>query len=953
VNFFQQLSQPLLKALEKLGIEKPTLIQQLAFQPILQGENVLLIAPTGMGKTEAAVLPIFESLHRLRQETQLRGIAALYVTPLRSLNRDLFRRLPEVGDVLGIKIGLRHGDTPEAARKLQAEKPPHMLITTPETLQAILVGRKMRRHLSAVRWVVVDEIHEMADDKRGVQLSLALERLSSLTQRDFQRIGLSATIGEPETVARFLVGEGREVRILKAEAFRDVEAWVESPSLTQADSAAAAELLISAGTVARLRRILQLAQAYRSLLVFTNTREHAESLGSKLKALAPKLPLGIHHGSLSREVRVETERRMKQGALKVVVCTSSLELGIDIGTVDMVVQYQSPKQVVKLVQRIGRSGHAVAGRPKGCVLAAWPDDILESAVILKQALAEELERPLLHREALDVLAHQLVGLALDQGSLTLEEAYSTVRKAYPYRQLPPEAFMETVNQLKEERKLSVHGDRLRVKPPSSHQYYFENLSMIPEVSRFTVVDYAARRKIGSLDQDFVAKHGKPGNQFILHGSAWQVLHVDEERRVVEVEAVEASPAAIPAWEGEVIPVPYTVALEVGRLRREIGAKVLDGGDPLEPLSGYPLDEASKVKVATAIQRHVEEEFPLPHDRRVVVEAFENYTLIHGCFGDRANRGLSRVLAGLLTAKLGIDVAVQSDPYRMAFITPHALDPSLVEEELRSLRPEEASEILETILDQTSLFQWRLWNNAKRFGVISKKAEFRQRQAQALRKALRGTPVYKETFREIFLEDIDLETVQRVLAKIRSGEVEVETALHRPEPSPLALPLLDKIAPHDLLRPAVEKGEIIPMLKERLGSKTVKLLCVFKGDWEAHRRVSSLPSTIRCPRCNSTLIAVLNPKDSETLKTVKKKLQGKKLSGEEEKLWHTAWKNASLVQTYGKEAVIALSARGIGPATAVRILSKPHDSEEKFYAAILKAERTYLRTRMFWDTEASF
>jgi ATP-dependent Lhr-like helicase len=229
---FRNFSKPVTAELRRLGMEAPTEIQKMAIPHILKGENALLIAPTGMGKTEAALLPILELFLRLRgREKVLQGISTVYITPLRSLNRDIFRRLAEIGERLGVRIEVRHGDTPQKARRLQAESPPNMLITTPETLQAILVGRKMRRHLQGVRWVVVDEIHEMASDKRGVQLSLALERLDALTGRGFQKIGLSATIGDPATVGAFLAGKGRRVKVLRSEFYREMSVVVESPTL--------------------------------------------------------------------------------------------------------------------------------------------------------------------------------------------------------------------------------------------------------------------------------------------------------------------------------------------------------------------------------------------------------------------------------------------------------------------------------------------------------------------------------------------------------------------------------------------------------------------------------------------------------------------------------------------------------------------------------------------------
>ena len=943
-------SESVLQEIRRLGIEKLTEIQRLAIPHVLAGENVLIIAPTGEGKTEAAVLPVFEKFLRLKhqQKEKASPISILYITPLRSLNRDIFRRLVEVGVRLGLRVEVRHGDTPTRLRKLQAEVPPDMLITTPETLQAILTGKKMIKHLENVNWVIVDEIHELADDKRGSQLSLGLERLAKIAKKDFQRIGLSATVGNPEVIGKFLVGKDRNVKIVKAKTFKWMDVIVESPNPDQIDEKLSEKLMIPAGTISRIRRILEIVKKHRSTLIFTNTREHTESLALKIRMLNPNLAFAAHHGSISRDSRIEVENLVKKGKLKAVICTSSLELGIDIGFIDYVIQYQSPKQATKIIQRIGRSSHTIGGKPSGCIIAVWSDDILESAVILKKALVEELEEPQIHYNALDVLAHQIVGLVLTHGSLPIKEIYDIIVKAYPYMSLSFEDFLETLNQLKAEGIINLHNGKIWFRIPQSHKYYFENLSMIPEVKRYSVIDHITRRKVGYLDQEFVARHGKPGNQFILHGSVWQILIVNEEKAIVEVEEVEPTPAAIPSWEGEIIPVPFNIAQEVGKIRREVAEKVLIEKEGFKVLVEYPIDENSREKVVETIRKQIEEGFPVPHDKQIVVEIFENYTIIHGCFGDKPNKTLSLLLASLLTSKTGLEVAFQSDPYRIALITPYPIDPYLIKNQIESLTPEDIQKILDITLDQTNLFLWRLWNNAKRFGVISKDTEYKVSQAKALLKALKDTVVYKETYREILLEDLDVENVKKIIQGIKRREIGVKVSSLKVNPSPLSIPLLDKIAPHDLLRPLKETGEIIPIIKERLNSKTVRLLCVFKGDWETLRKITNLPEKIKCPNCGSTLIAITHENDKETGKIIRKRLSKKRLTPDEEKVWLTVWKNASLVQNYGKKAVIALAAKGVGPTKATKILSKEIKDEKDFYIEILKAEREYLRTRMFWD-----
>ncbi|MDH7564563.1 MAG: DEAD/DEAH box helicase, partial [Candidatus Bathyarchaeota archaeon] len=442
-NVFKLLAKPIQEGLKEQGFLEPTLPQAMAIPHVLEGENVLLIAPTGSGKTEAVLLPLFS---RLIQQKSRKGISLLYVTPLRALNRDMLKRLSFWSNCLGISVEVRHGDTEMKLRRRQAISPPDMLVTTPETLQAILPGSRMRQHLSQVQSVVVDEVHELAGDKRGTQLAVALERLRENAESDFQRIGLSATIGNPKEVAQFIAGADRVIRILQASPAKGYRYNVETPSPRETDYDLAGKLRTSPEAAARIRRMIELVDSHKSTLIFVNSRQNAEMIGYKFSQLG-RTDIAVHHGSLSKEERAQIEDEFKACKLKALVCTSTLELGIDVGNVDLVIQYLSPRQVSSLIQRTGRSGHRLDMVSKGVIITAFPDDTLESVAAVKNAYESKLETVPIHEGALDVLAHQIVGILMDKDAISVKQLQAILRRAYPYRRLSEDQLLDVIDYL--------------------------------------------------------------------------------------------------------------------------------------------------------------------------------------------------------------------------------------------------------------------------------------------------------------------------------------------------------------------------------------------------------------------------------------------------------------------------------------------------------------------------
>ena len=571
-SVFDLLNPKIQNLLLSKNIIEPTEPQIKAIPHILKNKNVLLIAPTGLGKTESALLPIFHNfLKKKEPEDENKGISILYITPLRALNRDMLRRTIEWGKELGINIAVRHGDTSQSERTHQSRKPPDMLITTPETFQILFIGKRLRKHIRNVKWVIIDEIHELAGDERGAQLSVGLERLYELTSKkghSFQRIGLSATVGSPEEVGKFLVGYEnntfRDITILEVDVTKLIDIKVELPEIRKTDYSEAKKLHMESFSFASLRRCREMIQDHFSTLLFINTRDGAEILSSRFNIWAKDLPMGIHHGSLSKIARVEAEDDFKNGKLKSLICTSSLELGIDVGNTDFVIQYSSPREVKRILQRVGRSGHKIGKTSKGIIIATTPEDLAESIVIARKALKAEIEPIKVRQNPLSVLSNQIISIALEYGDIEATKMFDIIKRAYPFYNLKQKTFKRLVEQLKIQRNIWVSKNEIISKRSNSRNYFLDNISMIPDEKTYMVIDVSTRRKIGKLDESFVLDYGLEGSEFILKGIPWTVVKREEEELLV-TQSKEIS--NVPSWAGEDIPIPFEVAREVGTLRR--------------------------------------------------------------------------------------------------------------------------------------------------------------------------------------------------------------------------------------------------------------------------------------------------------------------------------------------------------------------------------------------------
>ncbi|PMB75273.1 MAG: helicase [Candidatus Bathyarchaeota archaeon] len=953
-NVFSFLAKPIQEGLKELGFFKPTLPQVMAIPPILDGENVLLIAPTGTGKTEAVLLPIFS---KLTQREKRDGIIIVYVTPLRALNRDLLKRLSFWANRLGISIEVRHGDTELRLRRRQAISPPQMLVTTPETLQAILPGSRMRKHLSHVRFVVVDEVHELASSKRGAQLTIALERLHEVAEREFQRIGLSATVGNPEEVAKFIAGTNRSVRVVQALLPKGYRYHVENPAPTEADYDLAGKLQTPPEAAARIRRIAELVDAHKSTLIFVNSRPNAEMLGYKFNQLG-RTDIAVYHGSISKEERIQIEDEFKAGVLKAIICTSTLELGIDIGDVDLVIQYLSPRQVSSLIQRVGRSGHRLDMLSEGVIVTAFPDDTLESTAAIRNAYENKIEPVLIHYNALDVLAHQIVGILMDKGTVELKEVLKIVREAYPYRKLSQKAlldviyFLESLNELRFEEE----GKILR-KTRKTRGYYYENLSMIPDERRYPIINVISDRKIGTLGDEFMALRARIGLNFIVKGKVWRIVQIEEETGTVYVVPSEDTFAAIPGWDGEILPVPFNLAQETGRLREDIKKALIETGKAEKATKKLAekvkINETVLMDAVREVEEHVKQGAPLPTHDHILIEAFDKYLIIHACFGEIVNSTLGGIFDAILSDR-EIITGWWNDGYRILIETPRNLTRQEVEkmpEILFKLSDEEVDKAFNDYLEARFPFAYKMKFVAERFGALPRgKTMGPERQSQ-LPNQFKGTPIYDETLREAMLEKVDVKKVKEILHAIKEGKMKVSTLYRHEKPTPLAFHILAKysdlselMAPERVLLSNIEK------MKRAVEARTATLLCMSCGEWSCEEKIRDLPEQPECKKCGSKLLALLHPKqDINHLKELlKRRREAKEFNEEELKELTNARRTADLILSYGKKAIIALEVKGVGPETAFRILGKMHPVEDEFYMDLLKAKIQYLRTREYWE-----
>ncbi len=967
------LHADLVALLRSQGWEGLTEAQTVAHGPLAAGKHVLLVAPTGHGKTEAALLPCLSRLLFEREALVAKkkpwpaGFKLLYVTPLRALNRDLQRRLVSWSKALGISMGVRHGDTTRSERTKQSRSPPDLLITTPETLQLLLYGDTLRQHLATVRFVVLDEVHDLAASERGAQLMVALERVEEVVgQPDvlrmakandrpcpakpdaraaggFQRIGLSATVADPQRVARFMAGVGpdgapRPTDVLVVETLKEIRLTVVESLPHPGDGELAAKLTLTPPVVAQVRTVRKIAMEHNRVLVFHNTRDGAELLVSRSGMLddepgEAKVGLGLHHGSLSAEHRTDVEERFKNGQLRALVATSSLELGIDVGAIDHVVQVQSPRSVARLVQRLGRSGHHVGGVSAGTLIAAGPEDIMECAAVARRAVEGRLETLELRDAPLVVLANQLIAMTNEYSGLQKEWCRAVVGRAGPFVDLDEDLFDAVWQCLQDVRTLFPDdGKEDRIARGSrARKHFLDHISLIPDERSYKVIDESSKRSIGTVDDAFVAAAMAPGALVVMAGRSWRVLEIEVEQARVRVAPVrELGP--VPQWTGAQLPVSFDVAQEVARLRRLLTESDESGLKP------YGLSATVRASAAKPILDHLAQGLQVPTDRVVTLDMNRRLIIVGISLGTRGNEALGRITQALLAQRLGAPVGMESDAYRIHFTLPTQQPAQVLIDVWKSLDAGSLGLLLSLCLRDSPLVRHHLVHVAKHFGALPKDLDPNFATRGKLEALLDHLALQEETLSRLIHDRMDVGAVQSFVAAMAAGKTTFAIQAQGP------LTFLGQDETRRLMAPPRTDEALLAAVRKRIEDSDVLLACCACGNaWQS--LVHLLPKRPACRRCQSHQVACLRPwnEDQVPLLRSKAKLDPAKLATRTRII-----RSGDLVSNFGATACRALVGRGVGPDTAGRILQKVSDPEAPaFWREILLAELNFARTNAFW------
>jgi ATP-dependent Lhr-like helicase len=811
---------------------EPSAPQRAGWPAIASGSDTLILAPTGTGKTLAAFLWELNALITEGFEAPLaNAVHLLYVSPLKALNNDVQRNLElplaQLRDRYAltaaatdtdrarkfpeIRVAVRTGDTKASERARMLRKTPHILITTPESLHILLTSVRGRTIFSSLRAVIIDEIHAVAGTKRGAHMALTLERLARVAPAAPQRIGLSATQKPLDEVAKFLSGcepaeagappRFRPVAIVDCGLVKRMETQVISPV---DDLAQVGGTIWTSVTPLLLDKI----RGARTTLIFVNNRAQAEKLAARVNALAQEEMAQPYHGSLSRERRFMLEERLKAGEVRALVTTSSLELGIDVGSVDLVLMVQSPKRVAAALQRVGRAGHSLDAVSRGVFIPTFRDDALEQLAILEAMRSGDVEPTRVVQNALDVLAQVIVAVvASETPEWTSAELFDFVRRAYPYHTLTRAAFDETLAMLAGKYPSDVAGelearvswDRISDQlTPARASRMVATISggTIPDRGLYTV-NLADKTRLGELDEEFVHE-SRVGDAFQLGSSTWRIRSIEHDR--VIVVPAPGAPARMPFWHGEFMARSSHLSPRIGALRRALdGARTLD--DLAELRSHYSADEPTIRSLVEYVQAQRAITEIVPDETNLVLEHFRDEVgsirmVLHAPFGGRVNAPWGMALGRRIRERLGVDVQVQTtDDGLMLRLPDMGAAPPV--ESIRALAADEAERLVLEEVGASSLFGARFRMNAAR-ALLLPRGNPRRRMPLWLQRLKAGDllqavseypsfPIVVETYRDVLQDAFDMAGLRDVLTRIANGSISIRT-VQTQSPSPFAASL---------------------------------------------------------------------------------------------------------------------------------------------------------------------